>query len=98
MNWRRKLLPFYHFIAVNNVGVSTDLPNKFGEISEKGIWSNINVNVATVPAMTSLVLSGMLDRRKGAIINMSSITDTYPHQMLGLYSASKVRNTSFILT
>ena len=77
--------------TVNNVGVLLSEPQEFGDVSEKDIWSHINVNVASVPAMTKLVLPGMLRRGRGAIVNVSSITSLSPFPMIGIYSATKVR-------
>lgn len=76
--------------AVNNVGVATDLPNKFLEVSEKSVWSYLNVNTATVPAMTRLVLPAMVARGRGAIVNISSMASLCPCPLLSIYSASKV--------
>uniref|UniRef100_A0A0P4VWG9 Uncharacterized protein n=1 Tax=Scylla olivacea TaxID=85551 RepID=A0A0P4VWG9_SCYOL len=77
-------------ILVNNVGVLLSEPQEFGDVSEKDIWSHVNVNVASVPAMTKLVLPGMLRRGRGAIVNVSSISSLFPIPMIGIYSATKV--------
>ncbi|XP_063858203.1 inactive hydroxysteroid dehydrogenase-like protein 1 [Scylla paramamosain] len=76
-------------ILVNNVGVLLSEPQEFGDVSEKDIWSHVNVNVASVPAMTKLVLPGMLRRGRGAIVNVSSISSLCPVPMIGIYSATK---------
>ncbi|KAK8388350.1 hypothetical protein O3P69_020381 [Scylla paramamosain] len=76
-------------ILVNNVGVLLSEPQEFGDVSEKDIWSHVNVNVASVPAMTKLVLPGMLRRGRGAIVNVASSAGTVPIPMSGIYSATK---------
>ncbi|XP_069189514.1 very-long-chain 3-oxoacyl-CoA reductase [Procambarus clarkii] len=76
-------------ILVNNVGVMLHHPMEFELASEKDIWSHVNVNVASVPAMTKLVLPGMLLRGKGAIINVASIAGLYPIPLMGIYAATK---------
>ncbi|XP_045135817.1 inactive hydroxysteroid dehydrogenase-like protein 1 [Portunus trituberculatus] len=76
-------------ILVNNVGVLLSEPMEFGDVSEKDIWSHVNVNVASVPAMTKLVLPGMLKRGRGAIVNLSSTASTVPVPLSGIYSATK---------
>jgi len=77
-------------VLVNNVGVMLPHPMEFELASERDIWAHINVNVATVPVMTKLVLPGMLSRGRGAIINLSSIAASHPIPLMGIYSASKV--------
>ncbi|KAG7158291.1 Hydroxysteroid dehydrogenase-like protein 1-like 2 [Homarus americanus] len=76
-------------VLVNNVGGVANLPTKFGNLTDHDIWAQVNVNVASVPAMTNLVLPGMLARRQGAIINIASITCHAPVPYLGIYSATK---------
>ncbi|KAK8747322.1 hypothetical protein OTU49_016747, partial [Cherax quadricarinatus] len=76
-------------ILVNNVGMNSSTLMEFIHLSEKDIWSFINVNVASVPGMTNLVLPGMLSRRKGAIINIGSISGLYPVALAGMYTATK---------
>lgn len=76
-------------ILVNNVGVAPFGPQVFGDLSEKDIWSHVIVNVASVPAMTRLVLPGMLKRGRGAIINVSSLSSLCPVPLLSIYSATK---------
>lgn len=76
-------------ILVNNVGVITSHPMIFGEITDDNMWGHVNVNVASVPAMTKLVLPVMLARKKGAIINLASVAARCPIPLLGIYAASK---------
>lgn len=76
--------------TVNNVGVMLPHPMEFELASERDIWAHINVNMATVPVMTKLVLPGMLSRGRGAIINLSSIASTFPIPLMGIYAATKV--------
>ncbi|KAK7077213.1 Inactive hydroxysteroid dehydrogenase-like protein 1 [Halocaridina rubra] len=76
-------------ILVNNVGVIMPYPMIFGEITEDCIWSHVNVNCAAAPALTKLVLPGMLERKRGAIINLASIAARGSVPLLGIYAASK---------
>lgn len=69
-------------------------PMEFELASEKDIWSHVNVNVASVPAMSKLVLPGMLSRGKGAVVNLASIAGFHPIPLMGIYAASKVILTS----
>ncbi|CAL4161992.1 unnamed protein product, partial [Meganyctiphanes norvegica] len=79
-------------ILVNNVGVfSPNIPCDFGkdDVTMEDVWKIVNINVANVPAMTKIVLPGMLQRGRGAIINIASIASVMPIPMVALYSASK---------
>ncbi|KAK8388537.1 hypothetical protein O3P69_020489 [Scylla paramamosain] len=76
-------------VLVNNVGVMLSHPMEFELASEKDIWSHVNVNVASVPAMSKLVLPGMLSRGRGAVINLASIAGFHPIPLMGIYSATK---------
>nr|XP_027222822.1 inactive hydroxysteroid dehydrogenase-like protein 1 [Penaeus vannamei] len=70
-------------------------PRLFDKVTENDIWTYVNVNVASVPAMTKLVLPGMLERKKGAIINISSEVAYFSLPYLQLYSATKSFVSSF---
>merc|ERR1739838_240369 len=77
-------------VLVNNVGViGEQISTLFSEYSEKAIWDIVNVNVANIPAVTKIVLPGMLQRKRGAIINIRSIASLCPVPMMGMYCASK---------
>ncbi|ROT69377.1 hypothetical protein C7M84_012431 [Penaeus vannamei] len=76
--------------GVNNVAVIVPHPMNFGEVSEHQLWSHVNVNVASPLAMTRMILPGMLERDKGAIVNIASIYGRYPVPMVQVYSATKV--------
>lgn len=75
--------------TVNNVGTLIT-PRLFDKLTDDDIWTYVNVNVASVPAMTSLVLPGMLERKKGAIINISSEVAYFSLPYLQMYAATKV--------
>ncbi|XP_042886004.1 hydroxysteroid dehydrogenase-like protein 1 [Penaeus japonicus] len=76
-------------ILVNNVGVITPHPMSFGEVNDHILWSHVNVNVASPLAMTKIILPQMLQRRKGAIVNLASIAGRCPIPLLQIYSSSK---------
>lgn len=76
-------------ILVNNVGIMLEYPKAFNEVTERDIWGHVNVNMASVCAMTKLVLPEMLARKKGAIINIASIAASDPIPLMGIYAASK---------
>ncbi|XP_074086602.1 very-long-chain 3-oxoacyl-CoA reductase [Macrotis lagotis] len=78
-------------VLVNNVGMSYEHPEYFLDIPDldNTISKLININVVSVCKMTQLVLPGMLERSKGAILNISSASGMYPVPLLTVYSATK---------
>ncbi|ROT81443.1 hypothetical protein C7M84_025396 [Penaeus vannamei] len=77
-------------ILVNNVGMLL-APGPFKKLTEDNIWAYVNVNVASVLAMTRLVLPEMLRRKKGAVVNVSSVASYFPMAYFQVYSASKLQ-------
>ncbi|XP_062033508.1 inactive hydroxysteroid dehydrogenase-like protein 1 isoform X1 [Lepus europaeus] len=76
-------------ILVNNVGVSYPCPQYFTQVSEDKLWDIINVNIAAASLMVRIVLPGMVERKKGAIVTISSGSCCKPTPQLAAYSASK---------
>ncbi|KAM8945932.1 inactive hydroxysteroid dehydrogenase-like protein 1 [Pelodytes ibericus] len=76
-------------ILVNNAGVFQDYLQNITEVSEEKIWEIINVNIAAASIMVRIVLPGMVQRKKGAIINISSVTSCLLCPQMVLYGASK---------
>uniref|UniRef100_A0A7S4P0C2 Estradiol 17-beta-dehydrogenase 12 n=2 Tax=Paramoeba aestuarina TaxID=180227 RepID=A0A7S4P0C2_9EUKA len=50
----------------------------------------VNINIQSMLKMTRAVLPGMVNRKFGYVINLSSIAGTTPIPLLSTYSASKV--------
>lgn len=59
-------------VLVNNVGVSYDHACLFNDLDDAEISSLHALNIDSTVWMTKLVLPGMLAKRKGAVVNMSS--------------------------
>uniref|UniRef100_A0A5F9C8U9 Very-long-chain 3-oxoacyl-CoA reductase n=1 Tax=Oryctolagus cuniculus TaxID=9986 RepID=A0A5F9C8U9_RABIT len=76
---------------MNNVGMSYEYPEYFLDIPDldNTIKKLININVLSVCKMTRLVLPRMVERSKGAILNISSASGTFPVPLLTIYSATK---------
>ncbi|XP_062596817.1 very-long-chain 3-oxoacyl-CoA reductase-like, partial [Saccostrea cucullata] len=55
----------------------------------------INVNITSVTMMTSIVMPAMVERKKGAVINISSAGGVHPIPLQTVYSASKAYVTFF---
>ena len=74
---------------MNNVGMSYEYPQEFLELNSTDIDNLVNVNITSLNAMTRLVLPQMVERKNGAVINISSFSATIPTPLLSVYSASK---------
>ncbi|XP_060907604.1 inactive hydroxysteroid dehydrogenase-like protein 1 [Labrus mixtus] len=57
---------------VNCLDESLASPQSLTEIPEKGLLDLVNKNIAVATLMTRLVLPGMLERSRGAVVNISS--------------------------
>ncbi|KAM8945947.1 inactive hydroxysteroid dehydrogenase-like protein 1 [Pelodytes ibericus] len=77
-------------ILVNNAGLSYDYPQCITEVPEDKIWNIINVNIAAATMMVHIVVPGMVQRKKGAIVNVSSGSCYQSPPYLTIYSASKI--------
>ncbi|XP_072278835.1 inactive hydroxysteroid dehydrogenase-like protein 1 [Pyxicephalus adspersus] len=76
-------------ILVNNAGASNDYPQFTTEVPEDKLWEMININVAAAVMMVHIVLPGMVQRKRGAIVNVSSGTCCKPTPLLSVYSSTK---------
>ncbi|KAL1564257.1 Very-long-chain 3-oxoacyl-CoA reductase 1 [Salvia divinorum] len=59
-------------LLINNVGVSYPYARFFHEVDEKLLNDLIKVNVVGTTKVTQAVLPGMVERKKGAIVNIGS--------------------------
>ncbi|KAG8543017.1 hypothetical protein GDO81_025588 [Engystomops pustulosus] len=77
-------------ILVNNAGLFYEFPERFAKVPEDKVWEIINVNIAAAVMMAHIVLPGMVERKRGAIVNVTSATCCQPVPMMTLYAATKV--------
>ena len=78
-------------VLVNNVGKSVEYPHFFCDESNKleDIEIMLNVCCSSFLKMTHMILPGMLERKRGVVINISSGAGLQPIPLLNIYSASK---------
>lgn len=76
-------------VLVNNVGINYEFPQRYLEATEKLDDAIIRVNITATNKLTRIVLPQMVDRKGGAIINLSSMAGRVPTPLLTVYSATK---------
>ncbi|XP_017850856.1 very-long-chain 3-oxoacyl-CoA reductase isoform X2 [Drosophila busckii] len=79
-------------VLVNNVGISYNHPEYFVDCCNNDpqfLRNIVSANVHSVTHMTAIYLPGMVVKRKGLIINISSTAGVIPNPLLCVYSATK---------
>lgn len=76
-------------VLVNNVGVSYPFTKYFNELDDGNVESLISLNVNSTTWMTRIVLPGMLERKRGAIVNIGSAAGEGVSPLLAQYGAAK---------
>ena len=74
-------------VLVNNAGVEFGGP--FVETEPEALELTVAVNLLAVMDMTRLVVPGMLDRRRGHVVNMASLAGKLAPPQLASYAATK---------
>ena len=74
-------------ILINNAGV--EFTTEYHELSEENIYDTLRVNLEAPMILSRLVLSEMLERKRGYIVNMSSLAGTYGPALQEPYAATK---------
>jgi len=80
-------------LLVNNAGFGT--AGAFARLGVAQEEEEIRLNVVALMRLTHAVLPGMLKRRRGAIINVSSLTAFQPMAFNATYAATKAFVNSF---
>ncbi|MGH3850439.1 MAG: SDR family NAD(P)-dependent oxidoreductase [Pseudonocardiaceae bacterium] len=80
-------------LLINNAGVGGSGP--FNDQTADHEEGEILLNVVAPARLTSAVLPGMIERRRGGIINVSSIAGVQAVPYLATYAATKAYLTSF---
>ena len=80
-------------VLVNNAGFG--LHGGFAELPLARQLEIIQVNVASLVALTGLFLSGMIERKRGGILNVGSVAGFLPGPNMAVYCATKAFVQSF---
>lgn len=76
-------------VLVNNVGISYEHPEYLHELDEDRIEKLVKLNIDSTNFMTYMVLPKMVEKKRGAIVNMSSGSCLISCPLLAAYSAAK---------
>lgn len=76
-------------VLINNVGASYRYPRYFHELPKDEIQHLLTMNIDSTIWMTEMVLKGMVERKRGSIVNLSSAAARNTTPLLSEYSACK---------
>lgn len=80
-------------VLVNNAGFG--LHGRFADLPLGRQLEIVQVNIAALVALTRLFLPGMVERRRGGILNVGSVAGFIPGPNMAVYYASKAFVQSF---
>ncbi|XP_038053152.1 inactive hydroxysteroid dehydrogenase-like protein 1 [Patiria miniata] len=75
-------------ILVNNVG-AMDIPQYFLNMKSERLWQLININIGAATLMTKILMPQMVERKRGAVVNISAAASIHPNPQLAVYHACK---------
>lgn len=67
-----------------------EYPDQMSNVPVDVLWSLININIGAMITMTRIVVNGMKERKKGAIVNIASGAELQPIPYATVYAATKV--------
>lgn len=82
---------------MNNVGKMYDCPDDVHKVPEDTLWDILNINVGACTILTRMVVPGMIERKRGAIVNISSGSELQPVPYMATYAATKAYVRNFTL-
>lgn len=85
-------------ILVNNAGTATDKYMRYADYDMESIRCTVNVNALATAYFARIILPGMLARRRGLIVNVSSLMGEMQTGYFSVYNATKSFVNSFSRT
>ncbi|KAG7444305.1 NAD(P)-binding protein [Guyanagaster necrorhizus] len=82
-------------VLVNNVGKSHSMPVYFVDTPKDEMDDIVAINISGTLRVTYSVLPGMIQRKRGLILNIGSFAGAIPSPMLATYSGTKAFLTTF---
>ncbi|KAI9059139.1 3-ketoacyl-CoA reductase [Trametes sanguinea] len=83
-------------VLINNAGKSYQYPEDFHATSNKDMEDIVTINVASLVKLTKMILPGMVERKRGLIVNMGSFSGvSVASPMLSTYAGTKAFLSSF---
>ncbi|KAF8918080.1 3-ketoacyl-CoA reductase [Mucidula mucida] len=82
-------------VLVNNVGRSHNMPVNFAETPKDELEGIVAINVNATLRVTYTILPGMIQRKRGLILNIGSFAGGVPSPMLATYSGTKAFLATF---
>jgi NADP-dependent 3-hydroxy acid dehydrogenase YdfG len=76
-------------VLINNVAVNISHPTYFEQIELNQVRDIVTCNTLSTALLTHAVLPQMKERKRGVIVNLSSLSGTLPIAMLQPYGATK---------
>ena len=80
-------------LLINNAGVGDH--GVFATIDPERLNAMLDLNIAALTNLTRALLPAMIERKRGAILNVSSCAGFLPLPRMAVYSATKAYVTSF---
>lgn len=74
-----------------------DCPDDVHNVPEDTLWDILNINVAACTILTRMLVPGMILRKRGAIVNISSGSELQPVPYMATYGATKAYIRNFTL-
>lgn len=74
-----------------------DYPDDVHNVPEDTLWDILNINVGACTMLTRMVVPGMIQRKRGAIVNISSGSELQPVPYMATYGATKAYIRNFTL-
>ena len=76
-------------VLYNNVGISYNYAQFLEQLDAERVDAIIEMNMRAMVKVTQLVLPGMLEQKRGAIVNIGSAAGSIPDPLYSVYSGSK---------